>query len=69
MTPLDCSSVIQLVVLTSSDVQNGSSTMIISQLLMRGGSPAIRWAIGNPSSRQNSVTARLTHSVRRKILR
>ncbi len=42
ITPSVCSITIQDVVRTSSDVQNGSSTMIISRLLMRIGRLASR---------------------------
>ena len=37
MTPCDCNSTIHEVVRTSSEVQKGSSTMMISRLLIRTG--------------------------------
>ena len=46
MTPCCWRSAIQHVVRTSSEVQNGSSTMIISRLLVRTGRVAIRYEIG-----------------------
>jgi len=46
ITPWLCRSTIQLVVRTSSDVQNGSSTRIIRRFDLLSGSVASRLAIG-----------------------
>lgn len=67
-TPWPCSSTIQLDVRTSSEVQNGSSTRIISMLARRTGSVASRCATGKPSARQTAVIIADSAKVRRNRL-
>ncbi len=65
ITPCSCSSTFQAEVRTSSEVQNGSSTRIISRFAVRSLMLASSHAIGKPSRRQVIVTVSEISSVRR----
>ena len=58
------SMIIQATIRTSSDVQNGISTQIISKFEIRMGNVASRYETGYASIRQAMVTIKLTNSVR-----
>ena len=63
--PPFCSKTIQAAVRTSSEVQNGSKTNIISKLLDRVGKVANKYANGYANNKVQSVTTRAITKVLR----
>ena len=62
-TPCCCNKIIQLAVLTRSEVQNGRRTHIINRLLYFIGSVASKCAIGYAIKKQNKVTKKAISKV------